>query len=121
MFRENGIRKPRFHYYNAGWPGWQEEGIRARIRQGVGGPTQIEVGAQVHGHYHIPEGEIVNPGDKIFVDDNSGTGGRWEVRTDNIAGFSDAPFAKNMIRQDKKGVIGAEFQGTCVGRAGRTR
>lgn len=113
MFKEH-IRGPRFHHYNFGYPGEQDEGIRRRVRQGLGGPKQIEVGADTHGHYHIPDGKRVGVGDTIFVDDNSGTGGKWEVKIENITGFPSARYNRDMIRQDENGVTGAEFQGIVV-------
>lgn len=118
--KETDPRRPRAHHYEFGNPGEQNEGIRRRIRQGLGGPTRIEAGAEVDGHYHIPSGEAVDTGDTIFVDDNSSTGGRWEVKIDNITGFPGARFNERMIRQES-GITGVEFQGTCVGRAGRVR
>lgn len=114
-------RQPRSHHYNFAYPGEQNEGIRSRIRQGLGGSKKIEAGVEVRGHYHIPTGKSANRGDTIFVDDNSGTGGRWKVEIYSITGFPTAEYNQFMIEQDDPEVIGSEFQGVCVDRANRVR
>ncbi len=104
------------HHYDYGDPGEQAEGIGKRIRQGAGGSDKIEPGAQVKGHYHIPKGVSIGQRSTIFVDDRSGTGGRWEVEIDDITGFPGAIHNQNMIRQDRADVTGAKFFGVCVRR-----
>lgn len=107
--RKDGIGRFCFHRYNYATPGWHEEGIERRIRGS--GESTIEKGADTEGHYHIPNGKKVGVGDTIFVSDNSGTGGRWEV------GVTYIDASANRIVQDQSDVTGAYFQSTVVGEA----
>ena len=100
-----------FHHYNYAYPGWQEEEIRSRIRQGVGGPKHLKVGAEVHGHLHVPADKLLLHGDIYpmeFGDDI------WNVE---ITQFSGDSVGTSMIVQGDHSVDGFEIQGTCVEKA----
>lgn len=94
-----------FHKYNYAYPGWEEERIRARIRQGVGGPKHLEVGAEVHGHLHLPSGQKLRFGDVHPMKFGDET---WNVE------ITVESRGKDMIVQDEPGVVGYEIQGRCV-------
>jgi len=68
---------------------YEDEGIHQRVRQGVRGPTELVVGADVIGHYHradVPYGQYSgyqgpNAGDTIEVPDLKGNWHRVRLHT----------------------------------------
>ena len=105
------LKGARFHHYNYAYPGEQPEGIRQRIRQGIGGPKHLQPGADVRGHLHLPEGHKTQFGDVVIM---SFENQKWKVRLDHppLCFCSE----DGMIRQDEPGITGHEIQGTCVER-----
>lgn len=103
------LESVRFHHYLYGEIGEQPEGIRRRIRQGVGGPNYLEPGAEFEGHFHTPRGVQLHFGDETtmtFGDEN------WKVRLEH----PPLCFCREdgMIVQDIPNVTGHVVQGTCI-------
>ena len=98
-----------FHHYNYGYPGEQPEGIRQRVRQGIGGPKYLEPGANVIGHLHLPAGIRVN-----FNDVGEMRFGKeiWKVKLQHVP-LCDC---SQMMRQDITGIKGHEIDGVCIER-----
>ena len=101
-----GSMDSREHKYRYAYPGEQQEGIRRRIRQGIGGPDKLEVGADVIGHYHVGNGSKPNTGDIIEMDFEDET---WQVKL-----LERPTNDHSMISQVDEDEIGYEIQGTCV-------
>lgn len=100
------------HHYNWAYPGEQPEGIRRRIRQGIGGPNWLETGAEVHGHLHLPSDHKTQIGDMVVMEFK---GQKWGVKLDH------PPLCtcrEGMITQDDPQVTGHEIQGVCIKKVG---
>ena len=109
-----GSRRPRTHQYLFASPGFQEARIFQRIRQGSGGPTYLEHGAEVIGHVHIPAEQPFSVNDIVPMKfDNQGIVEAWEVRITDISPktFGDK---SPMIFQDDPDDTGYHIQGVCV-------
>jgi len=101
-----GSHDIRAHKYTYGETGFQQKGIRRRIRQGVGGPTSLTVGAEVEGHYHIGDGSGLNVGDQIMISFGKEN---WMVE---ITSCSD--LAGTMVVQEGEDEDGYEISGKCL-------
>lgn len=111
-----GVQCHRYKFY---YPGTQQEGIRMRIRQGAGGPTKIEPGAEVSGHAHIPRGQ--NPQDitVLLAKDLSSDTKRKKshrVKLTYVTGYPEAKYNQDMIEQTDRKFIGVEYQGVVEGK-----
>ncbi len=102
------------HHYNYAYPGDQSEGVRRRVRQGKDGPSDLEPGANVTGHLHLPRGVAKSAGDSVVM---GFRGEDWVVILDESTGRVN----QGMIRQptDKRGDLGYEIQGVVLRKATR--
>ena len=101
----------RSHHYNYAFPGFQEEGIRSRIRQGIGGPSHLESGAEVHGHLHIDKGNL-DPavGEEYYMDFEDKP---WLVELTHVKR------EPGLINQDDPIYKGHEIHGICIKNIGK--
>jgi len=99
----------RFHRYMYAEIGTWPEGIRRRIRQGVGGPSYLEPGADFEGHLHTRRGVQLHIGDVAIMSFGSE---KWKVRLDHPP-LCDCR-ENGMIVQDDPNITGHEVQGTCI-------
>ncbi|MFI5240833.1 MAG: hypothetical protein ACHQUA_00150 [Microgenomates group bacterium] len=97
------------HHYNYAYPGDQHEGIRQRVRQGIGGPTHMEPGADLIGHYHIGDESEINVGSQIAMQHE---GKWWLVTVTQVSG--GGKHGDGMISQKNEDETGYEIQGTCI-------
>lgn len=106
-------KEVRCHHFGFGNPGFQEEGIFQRVRQGVGGPTYIEKGADVIGHAHTKKGKTLNVGDKVAIS-WAGEDGTleevWEVKLHNNATF----VSRDMVSQEGEEEQGFYIDGVAI-------
>jgi len=97
-----------FHYYKYAPRDFQEEGIRCRIRQGVGGPSYLEPEAEVEGHLHT---DAENPppvkGEQYFMEFGDQS---WLVKLTHI------DREPGRMIQDDPIYTGHEVGGICVKR-----
>lgn len=109
-----GLRRPPNHHYVYAYPGDQKEGIRSRIRQGVGGPTHLDVNAEIHGHVHKAKEEPLRVGEIVlmtFV--HGGKKEVWKVRIDSIHQEKQHGSTPMIIQNDPENT-GYEVSGFCV-------
>ncbi len=106
-FLERNLRGVCFHHYNYAYPGEQPEGIRQRIRQGIGGPKNLEVDAEVHGHLHVPKGTKLAYADEYPMSFGKE---RWLVKLTEISDLQ----SHMIVPEDSN--EGYEIQGVCVRR-----
>ena len=109
-----GLRRPPNHHYEYAYPGDQKEGIRSRIRQVVGGPTHLDVDAEIHGHVHKKKGDPLRRGEIVLMTFiHKGKKEMWKVIVDEVyppGRSSGTP----MITQDDSENTGYEISGFCV-------
>lgn len=109
-----GLHRPPNHHYNYAYPGEQKEGVRSRIRQGVGGPTHLEVDAEVHGHVHKTKEEPLRVGEIVLMTFiHGGKKEVWKVRIDSIHQERFSGSTPMIIQNDPKNT-GYEIFGFCV-------
>ena len=93
-----------FHQYNYAPPGFQEEGISCRIRQGIGGPFHLEPGAEVEGHLHTDaENDPPKTGEEYFMEFK---GESWLVKLTQVN--------LDQVKQNDSGYTGSAIYGRCI-------
>lgn len=113
-----------FHHFNYGNPGFQEEGIFRRVRQGVGGSNTIIPGSHVIGHAHVEKGIKPNTGQTVVMSwkgENGDLDEAWKVKLSNNATYvsTHAPFMEErMVEQSDEEFLGLYVDGVAVEEVG---
>lgn len=106
-------KEVRFHHFEYAYPGEQEAGIFRRIRQGVGGPDDLEPGAEVMGHLHVEQGQQVGIGEVHKMEFAGEEGDLEEVWEVEITSRETGP-----VSQEGEETKGYLVFGTCIREVG---